>query len=690
MRTRKIIRLVLGFTMLTSFASFTQAAGTPESEESAIGRTPPRVCLTAGEVSFWRPGAEDWTRAQVNTPLAPGDLLYTGSQGKLEIQIGSRAFVRAGPNTELGLENHEPDFLRFKVTEGNASFDLRTVEPGRTVEVGTPNAAFTIEHQGYYRVNVTDGSTSFITRRGGRASVAYAGATALPMNPNEEVVIEGTESPRLASYPARGLDEWDNWNYARTDQILGAASARYVSADVYGLEDLDHYGTWRVVPTYGPVWVPREVPSGWAPYSTGAWIMDPYYGWTWVDNAPWGWAPYHYGRWVFVNDFWAWAPGPVLVRPAYAPALVAFLGGPSLGVSVRVGLGPVVAWVALGWGEPCAPWWGPAHFRHRAWWGGWGGPRFVDKRVVRNTTVVNVKEIKIYRNVGVRNAVVGVKKGHFGRGPITSARVKKVDVKKLKPIQNGPPVNRRPASFVRTEKRGIRPAEKISRGSVVANRPPQARVESSPGRDRNTGEPGVISRTSRILPAPEKRETAPVARQSNYGRKEGVPKTSDPGRPPAPPKAQNPSRPERAPQAPPSVIPKAPLPKEQGPQVAGPPAGGSRTPTRPGEPAPRPPRAPKGEHANRLSPAQSVRAELTPAHGATSRARPSGLSAQNTAERARKAPGRLDASTSDRAPKAKKEATFFEKNRGKPQFNGRNSRPILGKNKNSSRKPERQ
>src|SRR5262249_5354707 len=127
--------------------------------------------------------------------------------------------------------------------------------------------------------------------------------------------------------------------------------------ETYGASELDRYGAWRVVPTYGSVWMPTGMPSGWAPYSTGSWALDPFYGWTWVDTAPWGWAPYHYGRWGFVDGFWAWAPGPVVVRPVYAPALVAFFGGPSARVSVSIG-GPVVGWVALGWGEPVVPWWG--------------------------------------------------------------------------------------------------------------------------------------------------------------------------------------------------------------------------------------------------------------------------------------------------------------------------------------------
>jgi hypothetical protein len=604
MRTRGIIELVLAFGLLAGMATLSQGADTRESQEGASGRTPPRLSSTWGEVSFWRPGAQDWAEAQFNTPLAPGDLLYTGPQGNLEIQIGAGAFVRGGPNTQLGLENQEADFLQFKVTAGNASFDLRTVEPGRTVEVDTPNAVFTIEHEGYYRVDVSSQSTSFIARRGGQATASYPGGEDVSIEPSENVVIEGTESPQVTSYAAPELDEWDRWNYARTDHLLDAVSSRYVSPGIYGVDDLDLYGTWRIVPSYGAVWVPRGVPSGWVPYSTGAWVHDSYYGWTWVDTAPWGWAPYHYGRWVYVNGFWAWAPGPVVVRPAYAPALVAFFSGPSAGVGVSVGIGPDVGWVALGWGEPCVPWWGSEGFRHRPWWGGWGGPRVVDNAVIRNTSVVNVQEINVYRNVSVRNAVVVVKRDHFGRGLITSARLAKVDVKNFRPIHNAPPVTPTPASFAPREKRGVRPPEKILERSVVATRPPQVRAEPATGRARGAGPERIPGPAPHIVPQPQHRETAPALHRPPYGQR-GVERPTERARPAAPPKMEAPRGPERAPKAPPSVTPQAapaPTPQQRGPHMAGPPPSESRPPARGNESARQPSRGLPGEPANRLSP----------------------------------------------------------------------------------------
>jgi len=583
MRIRQVIALMLTLGWLTGVAL---AADAPTPDATPSDRTPPRLSFVDAQVSFWRPGAQDWAQAQVNTPLAPGDELATASPGNLEVQIGARAFVRAWANTQVGLANQEPDFLQFKVTTGTASFDLRTIEPGHTVEVDTPHAAFTIERAGYYRVDVTGERTAFITRRGGRATVTPVSEAAVGIAPSEEVIIEGPAGARVASYAARPLDAWDRWNYARTDHLLDAVSARYVSPDAYGVSDLDRYGAWRVVPSYGAVWVPTAEPSGWVPYSTGSWTLDPFYGWTWVDPAPWGWAPYHYGRWVFVDGFWAWAPGPVVVRPVYAPALVAFFGGPSVGVSLSIG-GPVVGWVALGWGEPVVPWWGPAGFIHEPSWRGWGGPRVVNNTIINNTTVVNVQNITVYRNSTVQNAVVAVHEQHFGHGPITSARVTTVDVKSLQPTHTAPQIAATPASFVPTASRGVRPPEGSLQRSVVATRAPHSGSDTAAGGEQRVGPAGVSRPAPRLVSVPPRRENVPVPTRPAFGQSTIERPTADRTQPPSPPVAPTPraslSQPRREPQS------TAPTPATRQPS----PAGRAATPSPPARhPEPPPGTAP--------------------------------------------------------------------------------------------------
>jgi len=447
-------------------------------DETPVGfeRTPPRLSYSDGEVSFWRPGATDWAPARVNTPLAESDELYTGAGANLELQVGQRAYVRAGENTQLGLSNLEPDYLQFRVTSGTASFDLRNVPAGHTIEVDTPNAAFTIEHPGYYRVEITDDGTTFISRRGGRATVTAAKGQSAAIEPSEEAVVSGTDSPTVETYAAPELDDWDRWNYTRTDQQIDALSTRYVPSAVYGVDDLDHYGSWRVVPTYGAIWVPR-VAVGWAPYSVGSWIYDPFYGWTWVSDEPWGWAPYHYGRWVSVGGYWGWAPGPIVVRPYYAPALVAFYGSP--GFSIGIGFGaPYFGWVALGWGEPLIPWWGPHGCRGVPHWAGWGGPRLVNNVVIQRNTFVNVNQIHGYANAAHAGGIVAIDRSDFGRRNVREARLARFDASKLRPVGAGElGVKPAPASMVGTERRAaLRPPRTDLERSVVAERKPAARA----------------------------------------------------------------------------------------------------------------------------------------------------------------------------------------------------------------------
>jgi len=560
--------------------------------DAPIGRTPPRLSYVDGEVSFWRPGASNWAPAQVNTPLAAGDETYTGNRGNLELQIGARAFVRAWGDTQLGFVNQEPDFLQFRVTAGHVSLDLRGVEPGRTVEIDTPMAAFTVDAPGYYRVDVSPERTAFITRRSGRATMTVAGGSAVAIAPSEEVVLDGATTPRVQSFVAPPLDVWDSWNYARTDELIDSMSARYVPAGVYGVDDLDHYGAWRVVPTYGAVWVPREVATGWAPYSTGRWVADPQYGWTWVDAAPWGWAPYHYGRWVYVDGYWAWAPGPLVARPVYAPALVAFFGAP--GVRVVVG-SPFVSWVALGWGEPLVPWWGSARFVDRPSWAGWGGPRVVNNVVVNRTTVVNVQNITVYNNTTVRNAVVAVREDAFGRRAVHEARVADADVRRLEPVHGRLRVTPDASSFVAASGPAVTPPPQTLQRRVVATRRPAAAV-ARPDAPRERMAPAVSVPAPQIVPAPKPATaTTPTPPRAPFGASQ-----VERQRPSPPPRFETPRADTRPERTEPRAEPRVERPDARAPRSESRPET-PRDAVRPPEASPAP-RALPGEPANRVSP----------------------------------------------------------------------------------------
>src|SRR5688572_9205488 len=168
MTTRKILSALLALLMLAATPGLGLAAdppGPPPGATAPPGEsediTPPRVSYLHGEVSFWRPGAEDWGPATLNTPLAPGDTLFASRGGNVEIQVGARAFVRAGDGTQIGLDDQDPDYTQLRVTEGHVAIDVRDLPDGDAIEIGTPSGAFMIERPGFYRLDVTQDSATF-------------------------------------------------------------------------------------------------------------------------------------------------------------------------------------------------------------------------------------------------------------------------------------------------------------------------------------------------------------------------------------------------------------------------------------------------------------------------------------------------------------------------------------------------
>jgi Family of unknown function (DUF6600)/FecR protein len=323
-----------------------------------IRQTVARLAYVSGDVSFARgDDPDDWQPANANIPMTLGDRTWT-SGGRLELQVHGGNLIRLAQSTDLAALNLTEDTKQFSLSAGVASFRIRRLGDEEVFEVDTPNAAITFERTGDYRIDVRpDGDTRVQVRRG-RAIVASGGGQ-VPLGSGDAMLIEGYEPPRYDMIGMAPADGWDRWVADRDARYANVRSYDYVSADIAGVEDLDRYGRWQQVPSYGWCWTPATVTVGWQPYRVGRWIWQDPWGWTWVSSEPWGWAPYHYGRWVTWNSGWFWVPvAPRVAVATYSPALVAFVGG-GPGFSVSVGLGTdYIGWFPLAPRDPLIPWWG--------------------------------------------------------------------------------------------------------------------------------------------------------------------------------------------------------------------------------------------------------------------------------------------------------------------------------------------
>ena len=273
--------------------------------------------------------------------LGPGRAQHAAGPGRRALRRRRRATWRSrsarapsrGPPTapSSASTTRSPTSSSSRVTSGYAALDLRELAPGHTVELDTPGAAFTMERAGYYHAEV-GGGRDRVPDLPRRQRGHDPGRRRRDAGGRESAGRRSRAASRRASRPRRApaLTAWDRWNYQRMRLPRPARAARSKSRRAsYGAEDARsarHLAHGRELRQR--VGAARRGGGLVALLAPGRWIWDPRFGWTWLDDAPWGWAPYHYGRWSSSAATGRWAPGPVIVRPVYSPALVVFLGGP--------------------------------------------------------------------------------------------------------------------------------------------------------------------------------------------------------------------------------------------------------------------------------------------------------------------------------------------------------------------------
>lgn len=344
-RAPRFLAFLTGFLIFVSGAASARAAADPPGR---VGR----LNEVQGQVGFSPAGSDEWVEAGTTRPVTTGDRVWMGRGARSELSIGS-AILRADEESSLKVLQLDDDQAQFQLSQGTLAVQVRSLDPDDRLEIATPNLALVIDQPGDYRIQVDpDNDTTEVLVRRGR-STAFAEDGRHRLDAPSRARFTSNQLDRMSDN-LPGPDDFDRWVQARIERAASRESARYLSRDMVGYEDLDEYGSWRDEPGYGPMWIPRVTIAGWAPYRHGHWTWIAPWGWTWVDDAPWGFAPFHYGRWAYVGGYWGWIPGPVVRRPYYAPALVAFIGNPG-GWSLSIASGPAVAWFPLGYREEYRP-----------------------------------------------------------------------------------------------------------------------------------------------------------------------------------------------------------------------------------------------------------------------------------------------------------------------------------------------
>ncbi len=317
-----MIRRFFIFLATASIASVIAWASPQPDSYSRIAR----LSYLEGQVSFQHASEADWAAASINFPLQPGDRVYTGKDGRAEIEFDDGSVFRLAENTDVELLSLQEDLIQLRVFSGLSTL---TVSSNLEFEVDTPAAAFNTLRKGAYRFNVVENGTTDAIVREGELEAAN-NRFSRHLRSGDLLHVEPGEYGLDNLYRYSRQDRWDDWTDRRDERIIAYSNSKYIPAGVFiGSSELRRYGRWVEVSSYGFVWTPLNMDASWTPYSLGRWCYRPLWGWTWVSYEPWGWLPYHYGRWHHNSRYgWCWIPGAAFSFNFWSPGLVAFYQGP--------------------------------------------------------------------------------------------------------------------------------------------------------------------------------------------------------------------------------------------------------------------------------------------------------------------------------------------------------------------------
>ena len=311
-----------------TFVVFPNSAFCEVQENQANDILVGRIAYIEGQLLRYMPDEDDWVLTDVDTPFGQNDNLFSSEDGKAEIIMPNNTLLRIGGDTQVQLIELTNEVTETDISSGTArlynkssSVEIKATTPFGDVIMPPDSVCDIYVHENQAEVVSLKGSVEFIKTGSETRNEVIAGSSSIIVN--AEQIIASAE---------RVVPAWNSWNVAREAQWAQRMQARgeskkYLPENLqYNAVELDDNGRWEQVyyeGAYNYYWRPSYVSAGWAPFSSGRWIV--WHGeQTWVPCEPFGYVTHHYGNWVYVGNYWYWAP-PAYVGMYWYPGRVAWV-----------------------------------------------------------------------------------------------------------------------------------------------------------------------------------------------------------------------------------------------------------------------------------------------------------------------------------------------------------------------------
>ena len=262
------------------------------------------VNLVVGSVTVERKKDGTQTALTTKDQLEAGDLVTTGSNGRVEITLNPGSYLRLGENTSLELTTTSFDDLRLKLIRGSAIIEAVGSDGlSIPIEVSTPQTKVVLSKKGVYRLNVNaDGSTELKVLKG---QAEVGSGAALKVKGGQQTVV-GVSVAGIAKFDKKkDQDVLDQWSKSRAETLaesrrqLERKAVNFAMTSFYrnysfGGFRLPFYGGWCYDYRLGHYYFIPFDPWAWeSPYGFG--YFDASFGFSFFSLFPHSYCPYRCG-----------------------------------------------------------------------------------------------------------------------------------------------------------------------------------------------------------------------------------------------------------------------------------------------------------------------------------------------------------------------------------------------------------
>jgi ferric-dicitrate binding protein FerR (iron transport regulator) len=167
MRKARLI-LVPALFLTALVLALPQTGEAQNREKLVISAKAGGVNAVTGRASMRSHGNTEWQQLTIKEDLEAGDVVKTGSDGRVEMLLNPGSYLRVGENSEFELADNSLENLEVRLSRGTAIVEV-TGEDDDDLLIGitTPHTRMSIIRRGLYRVSVVPGdNTELIVRKG--------------------------------------------------------------------------------------------------------------------------------------------------------------------------------------------------------------------------------------------------------------------------------------------------------------------------------------------------------------------------------------------------------------------------------------------------------------------------------------------------------------------------------------------